>query len=429
MIGRLIRNFPRIALITVVLVGSTALFGMWWLKYRVRHALYDARPELVEDIRPKVEKVEAKHERLLLVDNDLYDFDNGALVFQGWLKKGSPMALFYDAEAKKIIGRYEPGFVRYSLDGTEEAVLVQTYPPVFADDLKWVVYAKDKDLWRADINWREFKFANEKRLTSVEQFNERFFAQNVLLGTDHIFVVRNMNSLLRVNFDTGAVKPTRLPAGSNLKRRSPQGRFLPGVENGRFYCYDVDSEDSKGFAVNGIVNDCLWLENERCVLILGGKRIGIYDCAKNTLEAVTDLPVAGGMLSEPSPSGRYLFATGFKGETILLDLIEKNARLVKGGDGVTWISPDTFTYSREVPDSELRGMWMQKVGEAERRVSPQPYLVGKGGAMLMVSPAGLVVYATKDGLSRINVDGTEPSQMIKLRRAPVRVMGMAEWKL
>ena len=83
-------------------------------------------PVAVEDIGPKLALVEAKHDRLILVDNDLYDLDSGAVIFKSWLKEGMPQKLFYDGlTQRQFVAQYERGFVRYGLNGAAEATLAR----------------------------------------------------------------------------------------------------------------------------------------------------------------------------------------------------------------------------------------------------------------------------------------------------------------
>ena len=111
---------------------------------------------------------------------------------------------------------------------------------------------------------------------------------------------------------------------------------------------------------------------------------------------------------------------------MLVDVEKKKAiPLTGGGAGVSWVSNDTFAYSREVPDSDLRGMWLQTVGEGERRVSPEPYLVGKTrGLIARVPSVGVVVFVTKRGISKMKPDGTGLALLIALPAPPSRVLGM-----
>ena len=41
---------------------------------------------------------------------------------------------------------------------------------------------------------------------------------------------------------------------------------------------------------------------------------------------------------------------------------------------------------------------------------------------------GLVIFATKHGLSKMKLDGTELAALVKLAHPPALVMGIQEWK-
>lgn len=429
MIWALLKRVPKYALVAIVIVGSTVAFGVWWFMHSAKKAFYEGHPVPAEDIGNKLAAIEEKRGRLLLVDNDLYDLDSGAVIFKGWLKEGMPQKLFYDVNAKKFLAQYERGFVRYDLRGAVDATLVQKSKPAFSDDYKWMVYAKDKDVWRADLDWKELKLVNEKKLTAIEQFNELYFADNLFLGTEKTLVVRNMNKLLRINLETGDVKPTRISLLEIAKRKSPDSKRVVGLENGQFYCYDVDSDDAKTIPVGrGAINDYQWLGNDQCVAIAAMKTVILYDRPKHALTEIAALPSQCFKVGEPSPDGRFVFCVG-RGNGVLVDLKKKTAVPVTGGAGISWVSNDTFAFSREVPDSELRGMWLQTVGEGERRVSPEPYLVSRTGAELMpVKSAGIVLFVTKHGLSKMKPDGSELEQLAPLANPPARVLAIDDWK-
>jgi hypothetical protein len=431
MIWALLKKVPKYALVLILIVGSSVAFCGWWYFYSAKKALhkalYEGHPVPAEDIGPKLAQVETKWGRLMLVDNDLYDFDSGGVIFKRWLKEGMPLRLFYDGETKKFLAQYERGFVRYDLRGTAEATRGQKFKPAFSDDFKWMVYAKNKDIWRADVDWKDFKLVNEKRVTAIEQFNEQNFADNIFLGTEKTLVVRNMPNLLRVNLETGDVKPTRISLQNIGNRKSPDSKIVIGVENGNFYCYDVDADDAKMQRIGrGAVNDYQWLGNDRCVAIAAGKTAILYDRLKNELTTIAELPYPCGRIGDPSPDRRFVFCSGRGG--VLVDVDKKTAVPVVGGAGICWVSNDTFAFSRELPNSDLRGTWLQTVGEGERRVSTEPYLVNKTGPALMaLKPAGVVIFATKHGLCRMKPDGTEVSDLVKLVRPASRVLGIEEW--
>ena len=433
LIKRLVRQFPKWALVATVLVVSTGLFGYWWFSRSTKRAYATRPPAAVEDIAPKLALVAAKWDRLLLVDNDLYDLDSGQVLFRNWLQDGVPLRLFYDATSKKIIARYERGFIRYSLDGREEARLAQTNKAVFSNDLKWAVFAKEKEVWRADIDWQAFKFTNERKVTSIEQFNEANFADNVVLLAQQTLVVRNFNALLRVNLETGNVKPMRIPLGDIGKRRSPDNKWVVGVQGGQFYCYDVDADEAKTIPIgrNGM-SDFQWLGNDKCLGLAAGKAVVLYDRLSHSLTEVATLPFSCFKIGEPSPGGRFVFcAGGIDGRNgALVDLEKKTTERLTGGAGIAWISNDTFAFSREVPDSNLRGTWLQTVGEAERRVSPEPYSVTNAGPQLLPLPSvDLVIAETQHGLVKMKPDGSALVEMVKLSRPPTRVIGIKLWKV
>ena len=428
---RYVRQFPKFFVAFVLVVAGVGILFVWNVRRAAREAAARVRPAVIEDIKAKVAVVEAKHERLILADNDLYDIETGELIFKNWLKKGEPIKLFWEPESKTFLAQYELAFVRYGLDGLEKASLVQPHPFAVALDYKWIVFARDKEIWRAGVDWKGLKLVDERKLTSIGQFNDQYFTQNLLLGTEKTLIVRNLNQLLRVNLDTGDIHATKLPMQEIGKRRSPDNKSVVGIQNGQFYCYDAESDEAKSIQVGrGAINDYQWLGNDRCVAIAAMKAVLLYDRPMHTLTELAALPSPCNRIGEPSPDGRFVFAlSGVSGQEVLVDVQKKTALPVTGGQGVSWVSNDTFAFSREIADSTLRGTWLQTVGQGERRVSPEPYLVGKGRGFIMPLPAGgIVVFATKNGLSRMKPDGTELGERVKLFKAPGRVLGIQEWK-
>lgn len=242
-------------------------------------------------------------------------------------------------------------------------------------------------------------------------------------------IVRNVNQLLRVGMETGEVHPTKIPMQEIAKRRSPDSKHLVGIQNGQFYCYDVDSEETKTIQVGrGAINDYQWLGNDRCAAIAAMKDVVLYDRPKHTLTEVAALPSPCNRIGAPSPDGRFVFCIG-RGNGVLVDLEKNTALPVAGGEGISWVSNNTFAFSREIADSALRGTWLQTVGQSERRVSPEPYLVGRAGGFILSLPSGgMIVFATKNGLSKMKPDGTDSPEFVKLNRPPGRALAIEEWK-
>jgi hypothetical protein len=429
---RYLRQFPKFIIAGLIIAGSLTVLFVWKARHASEQTVVPAAlvlPPQVKDTKAQEAQVEYNHERLILVDNELYDIDTGAVVFKAWLAKEMPERLFYDADSKKLIAQYELGFVRYNLDGTVEATLLQQFKPAVSKDLKWMLYVKDKDIWRADIDWNDFKLVNERQITSIEQFWPQNFAENIFFWTDKSLVVRNLANLLGVNLETGNVKPVRIPLDEIAKRRSPDGERLVGVENGEFYCYDLESNTTKTVRIGRLaINDYQWIGNDKCVVIVAGRAVVSYDRLNNTFNEVLQLPMICSKIQEPSPDGRFVFCSDWKGEE-LVDLEKRTAAPFTGGAGVEWVNNDTVISSREVPDTDLRGTWLQTMGEKERRVSPEPYLVSHtGGSMMAVPSAGVVVFATQYGLSKMRPDGSELGEFAALAHPPIRALAIQDLK-
>jgi hypothetical protein len=419
------RRVPKFALVFGVITGSTVAFLIWWHF----HSLPKSAP-VFSPMAEKAKPVDLKSHfgHLILADNELYDVDSGELLAKNWLKDGMPEKIFWDAASNSVLARYEKGFVRYAPDGTELARLVLKYRFAFDNDYKWILFAQDKDIWKSDVDWKEFKLVNQRKLTSIEQFNDANFAGNIILGTEKTLVVRNMNNLLQVNLETGEVHPTRIPLNDIRKRQSPDGKYVVGIQDGEFYCYDLDADQAKSIKIGrGAINDYQWLGNDKCAAIAAMKTVILYDRQKHTLNVVCQLPAPCVKIGEPSPDGRYVFCEG-RGAGVLIDLVKNTATPVTGGLGVCWLSNDTFAFSREVPDSTLRGTWIQIVGSSEKRISPEPFLVGKSDdSVMLLKSANLAIFVTKHGLMKMKPDGSEVAELIQLPPPTSHLVGIEIW--
>ena len=191
----------------------------------------------------------------------------------------------------------------------------------------------------------------------------------------------------------------------------------------------MDTEDKKTAPVGrGAINDYQWLDNDHCAAIAAGKAVILYDRARNTLDDIAALPGHCNRIGEPSPDGRFAFCAGL-GAGVLVDFKMKTAVPVTAGAGTLWVANDTFAFSREVPDSDLRGMWLLTVGEGERRISPEPYLVSKtGAALLKLASVGSVAFLTTHGLSTMKPDGTALARIVPLANPPSQVLEIELWK-
>jgi len=431
MLRRFFQTVPKYAFAALIFLIGIGSFAFWMLKNKVEAPAPTTAPLVAEkpvDNSAKVARIESGFGSLVLADNDLYDLESGELLFPKWLKHGMPQKLFWEATTKTLLAQYERGFVRYKPDGSVVAELPNVPAAAVADDYKWAVSSKGGDIHRAEFDWQAMKLVNERKVTSTGLFNDQNFAGSILLGTDKTLLVRSLNQLQRVNLETGVHQPIRLPLENLSKRRSPDQKSVVGIQNGEFYCYDVDSDTSKSIPVGRVAfNDCQWLGNDRCVVLGGGKAVVLYDRKKHTLTEAATLPQFCNRIGDPSPDGHFVFC-GAQGKVLMVDLREKTAVPVAGGEGLHWISNDAYLLSRNLADSERRGVWLKKVGEEEKRVAPEPYLVSRGNPSSMNSGSSKpILIATKHGLSSVDTGG-KMTRQINLEPPPKTLLGIQKWE-
>ena len=267
-------------------------------------------------------------------------------------------------------------------------------------------------------------------MTNIERFDDAFFAQAILFGSDHTLIVRAGMQVVRVNLDNGEVHPNRLPMQDIVKRKSPDGKIHCGHRKmaGSIATIWTASLPKKSRLGGLPINDYLWLGNDKCACIVNGKVVVLYDRLANTLGQVVNLPLLCIRIGAPSPDGRFAFCIG-RGKGVLVDFEKETAIPVTGGVGLRWVSADTFAFSREIADSSLRGTWLQTVGEDEQRISLEPYLVHEsGGEIMAVKTSQMIVFATEHGLSTSNLAGTDAKQTVSLARPPSLVLRFLERK-
>ncbi len=409
-----VRRFPKFVLVATVLLVSTLSFMFWWQARQAKTPEGMAARQAEQSAAEKLldAKVTSRLERLFIAGDHLYDSGTGELVFRDWLSSDYPSEIYYQKKERKIICRFEGRFTRYDLEGHREADMSHTNGIVVSPGLERVFFPEKGDLWISGVDWPRFALNDRRQVTKLGNLQESNMMSNVLLGSAKFLILNNMNVLLRINLETGHVAPVRLPS-MNPRGRAPDGALtigsndLPG-EN-RVFAYDLDKDEAKfeGLGKEKII-DCLWLDNTKALILVNGRRVMSYDRALNSFSEVCALPAFCRRLSSPSPDKRYLFGVG-EG-LILIDTKEKKAEIFKlAGQNLDWIGNDTMLITMEVPSTDHRGTWVQKVGGQPRRITTEPYLLGRDGAtaVMLMPELKWAVFGTRDRLFRVNPDGDE----------------------
>lgn len=441
---RLIKAFPKYAIALVAFLVSTGLFAVWWVTHR--SAPLPQRSEYVppppedhewerlaalkrEEIQKKAASLPARMGWLALVGSDLYDVSNGELIFKNWLG-GAPRKLFYQPDTNRLMALGDRAVIRFATDGSKDGVMAENSLPAFTNDGKQAMFVKDGDVWVADVDWKGFHFTNERQATKLGQFNAAFFAANVELVSKSALLVRNQNKLLRVSLLTGDVQPLRIALGGISKRRSPDAECLVGESGKDFYAFDVGTGEAKTITVGRErLVAYQWLTNDICAFIVAGKGLALYHRKTNTLDEAIPLPFACNKIGGPSPTGRYVLCASRQG-LALVDTQRKSAENFGAlAQNFEWVSDDTLIYSRDVPDTSVRGTWLRTVGGNERQVMSEPYIVGRTetAAVGLMKEPNLVLFATRDTLFRMKPDGSDLQEVAKLTKRVEKIQAVEIW--
>lgn len=431
---KFIKQFPKYVIGTGVLVISTGLFSVWWLTRNPEISnqqgssdapVPDARQEV---IKAKIASLPEKIGWLALVGTDLYDISTGERIFANWLNY-IPEKIFYQPDVNRLMVQTERGLMRFGLDGKQDAALGDVGQHAFSPDGKLATFVKDGDVWVAEIDWKAFALSNERQATRYGKFNSQYFAANVVMGSENALIVRNQPGVLRINLKTGDVQQIKLPLNEVSKRRSPDGRTLIG-DAGNIYVFDVEAADIFNFPPDRWrAVDFQWLQQDACAFIIASKSVSLYERKKNAIEELVTLPFDCSKIVGPSPDGRFVLCAGRKG-ILVLDVEKKTTEAFEtAAENFAWVSNDTMIYTRNVPDTAARGTWLKTVGQPERRIIMEPYLVGRDGtgAVELMRELDVVVFGTKDALFRMKPDGTELREIAKLERSVSKIQAVQTW--
>ena|ERR1043166_4759984 len=89
MLRRFLRSAPKIFIALAVIIASVTTLVIW----KIRRGANSIFAGLFAPGKPTIRReplIEGREGRLLLVDNDLYDLDSGAVLATRWLEKNMP---------------------------------------------------------------------------------------------------------------------------------------------------------------------------------------------------------------------------------------------------------------------------------------------------------------------------------------------------
>ena len=439
----LLRKAPKYVFVFAVIGVSSALFWFWWISRPKKTAQLPPSGPSAPSVpnRPPppsaspvdkragyAEKVRGKFDRLLLVDNELYDMSEGKVVISEWLQHGMPRKLMVDPETNTLMALYPNARIRYALEGRETGRLPGPSEMFVSANERWALFIRDKDFWHADLDKASFKLVNEKRVTSLGQFWGSNLKENIMLVGEKRLVFRHQNNPLVITLESGEVKPLQIPTWQLESRRSPNGRYFVGIERGMFMQVDVDSDNVllENFG-NATMDGAQWLGNDRCIYLSSGRALMEFKRGAQDLIKLKEFAKPYKVIGFPSPNQRYLFVAN-SNYIVLVDLNTKKELPVALGSGHTWVTDDTYVFSRDTLDTTQRGTWLQRAGQAERRVSQEPFMVGQGENADRLPELGIAVAFTKRGMLKIPTDGQGDATPLPMAEPPKSSVRIEQWR-
>jgi hypothetical protein len=274
---------------------------------------------------------------------------------------------------------------------------------VYSRDARQLVYARNGDLWLADLDWNLNKAKEGRRLTTTGVFND---TRGGWWSGDSLVVGE-----YRVSLRDGHVSEPTIGWFRIEDRRSPDGRTVLRESASReLRAYDLRTDSWSDLLLDGVnARSFLWLDDDRAVINNWNNELLEFDRRRGSVVRVIAKLDWYDELFAPSPDGRFFMATDGKGDHRLL-LIDSRSwavtPLTAGMRDVVWADAGAFFFARDEP-IEMRGTWRYAVAAgAEQKVSPYP------SKQLVVLPAaGYAVFLANSNLWRVDVDGSDLKQL------------------
>lgn len=420
----LIKQFPKYAIAVGLLLFSTVFFGLWWM-------LRSSSTEAIVEVAPlSIAELNEKMGGLVLVGNDLYEVVSGQLIAKNWLEGGPPPNIFYNKKTERLFSAAPAGFVQFSLAGKRLATLEVPSTLVVTDDLKTIFYAKAKDIWRAEVDFTDFKLINEHQITRMGTFYDRLFSDNLCMMSKKFLLFRNQNQLLRINIETGDVKPAQVSGVDLVRARSPDGQILLGMEGMNFFIYDLDGDEKKTSPVGlKAVTDYQWLDNNQCVLAVRDKGVALFDRSSSFVGPVQSLPIRSYRLGVASADQQSILCYNHQAGAVINLKTGVSELLPAGAQGIIWPDGESYLYACHIQDSDLRGTWIKTWGKDPQRLTPEPYLISRAGEALAMTFAnsGHIIFINRQGLCRVKQDGSH-FVVISPDRQPTNLLPIRSWE-
>jgi len=375
---RFASKFPKWVIAGGIIVGSSAIFLIWWNLRHTHGAAQSASTAAAHEPR----KLPAFNpSEVILCGNTLVNTTNGEIIAREWLagfgdRVPNIVKILTDERLVLVLG--DKGvIVPFDFDGNARGPLAADGKAIraaaYAQGGGDVAFVRDGNLWRGRVDWKSSTVENPQRLTDTGSFREEVFQAPWVWHGDTL-LLKNLGRLFRVSLVDGRVEPDKSNLGEVMQGISPDGSYVLMPQGQReMGVYDFANESVTTIPTGQHVNRVLWLNADKAVVQVGQNQLGLYEVATKKLTEILRSENPLKIVSDPSPDGEcFIVATtksaGFydlkRSQLTLFDLPFEQAE---------WNTSDSIIASSQVPDSEQRGTWLiRRDGKPERLLNQPP---------------------------------------------------------
>lgn len=431
------KKSPKWFIAIAIVAVSTIMFAVWW---------FGRKSEERQIAEQKVEAAEAKRDEVIVADVEIDPktmFVSGKRVYQ---LKGSEIVevagirfdfggelsanaiVAYDGE--RFLVAENARYFAYHKNGRSIGQLTLSDGSRFdghsSNDLDSAVFAKNGDIWGAEIDWGKAVLINERKVTDTGLFTLSPFTKALHAATEKALIYSDIRAgRMHVDLLTGKVEPVEMPVNCVT---SPDGKLLIGDVAGRphqFVVLDIDTQQLNQFPIPMRVNPggFAWLNNEQSAYAIGADiylyrhKHGDFEILFRGINRSQQI-----QLSTPSYGNEYIVANepGTAATAIKVDTEESFPLPEITATAFEWISQNAMLLISDVTDSESRGTWFYRIGSGEepKKLFGKP-LYGSVGGNRQPHPK---FYFPGENLMIIrNLDGWVMINTINGQTAPVNL--------
>jgi hypothetical protein len=266
--------------------------------------------------------------------------------------------------------------------------------PFLNADLRRVIYLRDGDVWRAELDWATREFQNHRQVTRVGILNPaRSGDISLIAWHENILLMRTRFSqerpILRVNLLSGEIEELEpMMVFIDGMFPNPSASLLCASHRELLACYDVSTGEAFRVSlprqIGGVPTPVArrpgtreppasfaWVD-DRTFLVTAPRRETQHllrvDLGRRSAHELIELP-GSGMVVEVLPGGRHAAAWVQNGPAVRIALADGAADALPDeiGRGGAWLDESKYVHTRERGSISEIGVWLYDVARQDHR--------------------------------------------------------------